>query len=317
MNILTVYHGDECIDGWTSAWLSTVAAGQAGYKEPDLFPLTYENGQEQALIEHINTQPRYDAIYILDISLTLDGLETLVHSTPANIICLDHHKTAFDRYVPYAMGMKKEAERVIFNGSRANIVLHNKQVNIALNNDMSGAGMTYIYFFPNTSIPLLVQHVQDRDIWKFNMEHTKAVNLYLKEQKQTIENWTKINARMCHAAGYKEIVDYGYYLLKKHEAEVLDLVNNCSWPVTINKATGFMVRCGYKYASDVGHMLCKKSGTFGLTYFSKDNGMLQVSLRSEGNYDVEAMAKKLGGGGHKNAAGFIISEEKFFSGELA
>jgi nanoRNase/pAp phosphatase (c-di-AMP/oligoRNAs hydrolase) len=34
--------------------------------------------------------------------------------------------------------------------------------------------------------------------------------------------------------------------------------------------------------------------------------MIQFSLRSRGELDVSAIAKKLGGGGHKNAAGFQL-----------
>lgn len=316
MKILTVYHADKCIDGWTSAWLSTVAAKQAGYKDPELYPLTYATGQEQALQQHISNQYNkhhisYDIIYILDISLSLEALENLTYITNANIIMLDHHKTAFDRYVPDGTRTKKE---------KASISLHNGRVDIALNNGMSGASMTYMYLFPGTETPLLVQHVQDRDIWAFEMEHTKAVDQYLKQADQTLENWTDINARMCHATGYEEIVAEGQKLLDVHEARVLDLVHTSKW-ITINSSTGLMVKCGYEYASDVGSELCKESGTFGLTYFTitkgLQKGMLQVSLRSEGNYDVEAMARRLGGGGHKNASGFIVESGRFFSGGLA
>jgi uncharacterized protein len=312
MKILTVYHGDSCIDGFTSAWLSTIAAKQAGYKEPELYPLTYKKGQEEALNQHIVNmfvvQEYYDIIYILDISLSLEGLKALTRVTKAKIIMLDHHKTAFDRYVPDVARTKKEI---------ASVSLYNGRVDIALNNGISGAGMTYMYFFPYTEAPLLVQHVQDRDIWAFKMENTKAVDLYLKQAEQSIESWTGINAMMCHDVGYREIVKRGQELLDAHESKVLDIAHTSEW-VTINKATGLMVRCGHKYASDVGHELAKESGTFGLTYFKMGNAStLQVSLRSEGNYDVEAMAKKLGGGGHKNAAGFIIESDKFFSGELA
>ena len=319
MNILTVYHGDACIDGWTSAWLSTIAAKQAEYMErspnkaPELYPLTYADGQEEALNQHIvnqfTEQHHYDVIYILDISLSLEALAAMVKVTKAKIIIIDHHKTAFDRYVPDVARNKYE---------KANISLHNGRVDIALNNGMSGAGMTHMYFFPDTETPLLVQHVQDRDIWKFKMEHTKAVDLYLKQQEQSIENWTDINARMCHATGYKEVVQEGQQLIDAYNVKLQEICRYAEW-ITIADAAGLMVRCGYMYASDVGHILCKTSGTFGLTYFTtgKENDMLQVSLRSEGDYDVEAMAKKLGGGGHKNAAGFIIEPVKFFSGELA
>lgn len=312
MKILTVYHGDFCVDGWTSAWLSAVAAKQAGYEEPELYHLTYRDGQEAELQQHIVDQfvagHYYDIIYILDISLSLYCLETLTKTTSAKIIMLDHHKTAFDRYAPDVARTKNE---------RASISLHNGRVDIALNNGMSGAGMSYIYFFPNTEMPLLVKHVQDRDIWTFEMEHTKPVDQYLKNQVQTIENWTDINATMCHAAGYHTIIQEGQILLDAHEADVIDLAHTSEW-ITIGGSKGLMVECGYEYASDVGAELCKDSGTFGLTYFTIDDEdkLLQVSLRSEGDYDVEAMAKRLGGGGHKNAAGFIISSDKFFSGDL-
>ena len=38
-------------------------------------------------------------------------------------------------------------------------------------------------------------------------------------------------------------------------------------------------------------------------------GKVRVSLRSEGDYDVSGIAKRYGGGGHKNAAGFTATLE--------
>ncbi len=311
MNILTVYHGDKCIDGFTSAWLSTVAASQTGHKPPELYPLTYEDGQEEELQQHIVSQfvlqHHYDVIYVLDISLSLECLAIIVKTTKAKIVILDHHKTAFNMYVPDVPRTKNE---------RASISLHDGQVSIALNNGLSGAGMTYLYFFPDTEVPLLVQHVQDRDIWKFDMKNTKAVDQYLKNAEQTIESWSNTNACMCHKTTYDSLVSYGEYLLENHEARVKAIANLAEW-IVLDGATGLGVRCGHEYASDTGHALCKISNTFGLTYCSMGNGILKVSLRSEGDYDVEVMAKKLGGGGHKNAAGFIILADDFFSGDLA
>lgn len=310
MRILTVYHGDSCIDGFTSAWLSTIAAEQAGYKRPHLYPLTYANEQEQDLQQHIVDQvirmQDYDAIYVLDISLSLQCLETLTKTTNATIVMLDHHKTAFDRYAPNEMRTPNE---------KVNVRLHNGQVNIALNNGMSGAGMSFMYFFPNLLVPLLVQHVQDWDLWQFKLENTRAINCYLREQAQTITDWSDINATLSHKSGYKEIVEFGKYLLKKHKEKVMAIAEQSEF-ITLRRGspvTGLMVRCSYEYASDVGHELAKRSGLFGLTYFSKGEGMLQVSLRSEGDCDVEVIAKRFGGGGHKNAAGFIIDAESFFS----
>ena len=57
-------------------------------------------------------------------------------------------------------------------------------------------------------------------------------------------------------------------------------------------------------ASDLGSELANKSGTFGLVWSMADDGQIHCSLRSNGDYDVSAIAKAFGGGGHRNAAGF-------------
>ena len=46
--------------------------------------------------------------------------------------------------------------------------------------------------------------------------------------------------------------------------------------------------------------------------------MANVSLRSVGDYDVSAIAKTFGGGGHRNAAGFEVALDrlKFIDGVL-
>ncbi len=58
--------------------------------------------------------------------------------------------------------------------------------------------------------------------------------------------------------------------------------------------------------SEIGHELCKRysESPFAASYFIRKDGKIQYSLRSIGNFDVSAVAKEHGGGGHKNAAGF-------------
>jgi nanoRNase/pAp phosphatase (c-di-AMP/oligoRNAs hydrolase) len=43
-----------------------------------------------------------------------------------------------------------------------------------------------------------------------------------------------------------------------------------------------------------------------MTWCVNDKGEVNVSLRSIGDYDVSAIAKTFGGGGHRNAAGLKI-----------
>ena len=71
---------------------------------------------------------------------------------------------------------------------------------------------------------------------------------------------------------------------------------------------GLTVSCPL-HQSEIGHELAKLSGTFGLIWYMAADGRINCSLRSNEDYDVSAIAKAFGGGGHKNAAGFQTDVE--------
>ncbi len=65
----------------------------------------------------------------------------------------------------------------------------------------------------------------------------------------------------------------------------------------------------YHYASDAGNELLKlhPRAVFAGTWLRRADGFIQWSLRSEdAREDVAEIAKKFGGGGHRNAAGFQV-----------
>ena len=71
-------------------------------------------------------------------------------------------------------------------------------------------------------------------------------------------------------------------------------------------ANGLAANCPPHLQSDVGHELANQSGTFGLLWCIDKDNQCKCSLRSNGDYDVSAIAKAFGGGGHRNAAGFEV-----------
>ena len=71
--------------------------------------------------------------------------------------------------------------------------------------------------------------------------------------------------------------------------------------------------CPHKYASDVCHALLQDRpvADIAMTYSRLANGKWRHDLRSrEDGPDVSKIAQGYGGGGHKNAAGFIIERPK-------
>jgi nanoRNase/pAp phosphatase (c-di-AMP/oligoRNAs hydrolase) len=73
---------------------------------------------------------------------------------------------------------------------------------------------------------------------------------------------------------------------------------------------GLAINAPAEYASDIGSLLAIKSGTYGAVWTYWGAGKYQVSLRSVGDFDVSKIAKYYGGGGHRNAAGFIVDRSK-------
>jgi len=87
-----------------------------------------------------------------------------------------------------------------------------------------------------------------------------------------------------------------------------ELIAGCLGEYTEHSTfNGLAANCPPHLTSDVGHELATQSGTFGLCWcLSKEGMTAKCSLRSNGDYDVSAIAKAFSGGGHRNAAGFEV-----------
>jgi nanoRNase/pAp phosphatase (c-di-AMP/oligoRNAs hydrolase) len=70
-----------------------------------------------------------------------------------------------------------------------------------------------------------------------------------------------------------------------------------------------VVNSNYVFTSELCHTLIKELGTeIALSYYIKEDNVVNVSLRSNGKVDVSAIAKQYpGGGGHNDAAGFVMN----------
>ena len=68
----------------------------------------------------------------------------------------------------------------------------------------------------------------------------------------------------------------------------------------------YIANVPYFAASEVAGELAEREGAeFGACYFEVQYNMWQYSLRSRDEFDVSKIAEYYGGGGHKNAAGFV------------
>lgn len=321
MKPLVIYHAN-CADGFGAAFAAWLKLGD----EAEYVPCQYGEDGLRADLRYGYTIKDRD-VYILDFSFDRD-LMNFYFANAKRVVWLDHHKTAFETFgfTPNAPG-----EPAVEPLSRHDCILDNNK---------SGAYLAWEYFHPGEEVPMFIRHIDDYDRWQFQLECTKAFNKALWSYAPwSFKQWQhEVDSTWSYPVSMLYYVGEGEAILRAHEQNVKGVVARSTracripnynapqdevdfhrdqWELTEPQALaevaermaipGLAANCPPHLTSDVGHELAKQSGTFGLCWtFGQTGTVANCSLRSNGDYDVSAIAKSLGGGGHRNAAGFEI-----------
>lgn len=220
-------------------------------------------------------------LILVDFSYKRDVMLSLIEQA-SRLIVIDHHKTA-------------EADLRDLPGSNVQTLFDMSQ---------SGAMLAWKLFHPAKTPPALFDHIQDRDLWKFSLPMTKEIVAALYSYPMTFEQWDVLMQRPI-----LELEHEGRAILRKHQADVASLVDSASRMISFGGIAIPAANVPWMYASDVGGELAK-GNPFAATYYDDEDGR-RWSLRSAPDgADVSAIAEALGGGGHRNAAGFRMTREE-------
>lgn len=305
MKPLVIYHAN-CTDGFGAAFAAWLKLGDgAEYLPMDYgknFLTTYVGGT-------IDRE-----IYILDFSLPREQMDWLFQHAK-RVEWYDHHKSAFEMWCgEYEHGMEFYE------------VVDGKHY-IALDDKRSGAMLAWHNFHHGTEVPMLIQHIDDYDRWQFKLDDSRELHAALHSYKPwTFDMWRTLlhETHVPYGGASSYLTDFlnqGRAILRAHNQHVQSALKQARACHLITPARSGGVLRGViaKYglaanapsflASDLGHELANKSGTFGLVWSMAGDGQIHCSLRSNGDYDVSAIAKAFGGGGHRNAAGFSTNIE--------
>lgn len=293
MKPLVIFHKD-CADGFGAAFAAWMKFGD----EAEYVALNYN---ERDSFMNTNKVSGRD-VYVLDFSFSQDDTTLLIQQANS-LVFLDHHKTAFEEHAG--------AERNIYLEEATNEDT-GQQYYILLDNNKSGALLAWEYFHPNTSVPYLIQLIDDRDRWVFNYPDTKEVHAGLMLRTPwNFENWREyITFEQLELDALK---NEGAICLAYFNQQIRMIKSSCTETINIQDfPSGLCCNAHGIFASELGNLLAKESGTYGATWYQAGNGDVHWSLRSIGDFDVSEIAKKFGGGGHKNAAGFVlVAPEKY------
>ena len=215
-------------------------------------------------------------VYIVDFSFPRQVLLDMAEKAN-RVTLLDHHKTA-------------EADLKD---------LEHPKLEIHFDMNKSGATLTWGHFFGGEPC-WLVQYAEDRDLWRHALPGSKEVNAYLQALPHDFGTLSQVFEKGLEAAkeaGIGCLTWVRYYVdsTKKLSYQARFLGYD-SIPV---------VNAPYTAISEVVGEL-SEGHPFAMGWHVREDGKIVYSLRSRGDFDVSALAKTCGGGGHKNAAGFTL-----------
>lgn len=315
MKPLVIYHGGECTDGFGAAFAAWLKLGDSAEYLPMEYGATYNFDLSGVVVNHVGYEINEREVFILDFSFPREVMED-IFAHAKRVVWLDHHKTAFEMWCGgYRKGDRFQA--IPLGG--ADPLKHY----IVLDDNFSGAYLAWEYFHPGTEVPMLIQHVDDYDRWQFKLKGSKELHAAFASYKPwTFDKW-EVWLNDWDLMHRDDMMLEGLAILSTHNQNVqsaLKQARSCEvfkWAPFAN-APGRVIDGFTRYslfglaanapsflASDLGHELANKSGTFGLVWSMAGDGQVHCSLRSNGEYDVSAIAKAFGGsGGRRNAAGF-------------
>lgn len=166
--------------------------------------------------------------------------------------------------------------------------------------DRSGAVIVWSALHPDKPVPKLLEYIQDRDLWRFKLTASKEATAFMRSHPMTFEMFDALAAWFESNKSFSEIVPQGGAILRYQDTLVADAVTRAR-EITIagHKVLASNYACLFSEVADA----LIKDRPFGVCWSEQADGRVMVSLRSRPGFDVSAIAKMFGGGGHPTAAG--------------
>jgi uncharacterized protein len=277
------------------------------------------------IVFHNNCPDGFTAAYIAKLRYPEAKLEPRDHGIPVDVesyrgkdvLCVDIHLRGKDEEV---LAVAKSYHVYDHHKSETEII---GKPYATFDINRSGAGLAWDYLFGVDSYklrpptfhdvlrgdhlyedrPWWVNYVEDRDLRKFSLPESEAVNAYIMTFPYEIRMWDlMIKAELTDAIQKGKAI---LLQINKYVREAVKLAQPGTLNVGDKHYTVGVVNVPYLNTSEVGAALAHRYD-IGLGWFERSDGMIQFSARSVGDIDVSVVAKQFGGGGHMHAAGFQL-----------
>lgn len=282
MKSLCIYHGN-CDDGFAAAW-----AVRNFLPDAEFYAGTYQKDPPNVTGRHV---------LMVDFSYKRPVIEEMERNA-LSILILDHHRTAADdlagiyRAPPWPTWCHAVEPPALSFSARCAVLFDMER---------SGAGIAWDYLSEDMPRPRFIDYIEDRDLWRKQLPDGDLFTIALRSYPQDFEVWDELIA-----AGPGPLIAEGRSIHRYYRLRIEEMKRN-AYLATLCEHPVWIVNAPYFVASDLAGELSERDDcAFAACFHQFSNGRWGYSLRSRKAIDVSEVAKKFGGGGHKNAAGFTV-----------
>ena len=256
-----VIYHGGCTDGFGAAWAAWKLLGDRA----QYYPAKY--GQPPPDVTGKN-------VVVLDFSYDNKTTKKLI-SEAKGFLVIDHHKSAM-------------------------VELHD--VNCTrFDMNHSGAMLSWKFFHPGKEPPRMIRHIEDRDLWKWEIPYSREFSAAFDMVPFTFEDFDKF----LDDSAVDEAQERGSHILAYSKTVISKITKNAASRKIDGKSV--LVVNSPHWMSEIGNVLSTRCDYAVVWYWDHTSQQARVSLRAHHeDSDVSEVAKKWGGGGHRKAAGFSL-----------
>ncbi|HTY39689.1 MAG TPA: DHHA1 domain-containing protein [Candidatus Paceibacterota bacterium] len=270
--IIVIYDGG-CTDGFGGAWAAWKKFGASAF---------YHGGSHTEVpMTHLHGKK----IYFIDFCYDAPVIRKLLRNGN-HIVSLEHHES-HEEAVKMAHEYRYDTEH-------------------------SGCVLAWQYFFPKKPVPRLLRHIEDIDLWKFRLPHTKAARAFLETQDMDFRTWSGLIKDFENPAKRKKLIEKGETVLAYQDKLCEELIRESAERVRFKGIVTYAVNApnynSHNLTDMIGDKLLRAHPPMAIVWKQRRK-TIKVSLRSNGGVNVAQLASQFGGGGHRDSSGFSIPRD--------
>ena len=266
---LVLYHAN-CPDGFGAAWAIHQRFGEGVAYRASVFgePPTDDEVRGQDII-------------MVDVSFAREEVER-IHRLARRFLIIDHHASA-----------QKALGDLVY---------------AYFDMDRSGAGLAWDLCFPQTPRPLMLDLVEDRDLWRQQLRQVRLLGA-LDSLPWEFDVWSRFRDLLETSSGLAQVeleadaIDRAFQTMMDHvivHARRVELDGLRGWVVNAPRDMGSFI-CARLYA--------REDTDFAMSWYQTSEGHASCSWRTStaNGVDLIPLVQRYGGGGHPKAAGCRMS----------